>query len=100
MIITSRTSRVGPDEAAPTLKRGRRVPMQFAPPRKVQSFIAAPRRKTGPGDVGSGRKPEAHHVNRSLSGKIEAPTPVAGSVAIHGESADTTGFVLPPAMTN
>jgi hypothetical protein len=45
MMTTSRTSKVGPSEAAPKLKRGRRVQMQFSPPRKVQSFMAAPRRR-------------------------------------------------------
>jgi hypothetical protein len=45
MMTTCRVGEAGLDEDVPKPKRGRRVPVQFSPPRKVQSFMAAPRKK-------------------------------------------------------
>ena len=44
-MATSRISRAGPDEGVLKLARERRVPMHLSPPRKAQTFMAAPRKK-------------------------------------------------------
>jgi hypothetical protein len=42
------------EDEAVAQRRARRPPLQFAPPRKTQSFIAAPRRR--PGKVTSAKR--------------------------------------------
>jgi hypothetical protein len=46
--VTGRRRRAGSlEDEALAQRRARRPPLQFAPPRKTQLFIAAPRRRPG-----------------------------------------------------
>jgi len=66
-MATLRISRAGLDENVLKLERGRRIPMQFSPPRKAQTFMAAPRKKLGRVQWESRDRREARNARRDSS---------------------------------